>query len=542
MARDKSLNDKRGNQEETLPTYGDFSYDDTLDAITADLPQDKPEIPDDPFSEDDPESSVSDTPEEALAKFRREKGYDETDEERLQKRTPRVLRQPMIDDADNAEFSSAEKPSKRKKRADSAERKGRWGRKGRSEDERDTHDGSAPEGSNWARVIIMTLITVTLIVTILAMGLSYFITGDDALAKVLNLPENAVSAVVSPVQGSFSWLTELIADHFRTIKLRSRLEEAYEELRAENERLVYEAMRADELQKQLSQFADIYDEVSANRNMDPVTATVIGRYDGNYFSTFTINKGSRDGIEEFMAVTVSGALIGYTENVREAESTVRTIIDSEASIAGLIQSSRDQGIVSGTLGVDGTALCRMYYLPDDNLPRPGDLVVTSGVGMSFPKGIPVGTVRESTRGMDANKQYVVIEPSADFQHIEYVIVYRYKPRAEAIQNREKASAYLEFVPLETARPYPTLEIGSSVYFLPTPTPLSTPTPEPTPTPIPTPTPSPTPEPIATPVYTGPVYEYHVVDNGPTPTPTLEPTPTPTPYVTYQPDDLTWEEE
>lgn len=542
MARDKSLNDKRGNQEETLPTYGDFSYDDTLDAITADLPQDKPEIPDDPFSEDDPESSVSDTPEEALAKFRREKGYDETDEERLQKRTPRVLRQSMIDDADNAEFSNAEKPSKRKKRADSTERKGRWGRKGRSEDERDTHDGSAPEGSNWARVIIMTLITVTLIVTILAMGLSYFITGDDALAKVLNLPENAVSAVVSPVQGSFSWLTELIADHFRTIKLRSRLEEAYEELRAENERLVYEAMRADELQKQLSQFADIYDEVSANRNMDPVTATVIGRYDGNYFSTFTINKGSRDGIEEFMAVTVSGALIGYTENVREAESTVRTIIDSEASIAGLIQSSRDQGIVSGTLGVDGTALCRMYYLPDDNLPRPGDLVVTSGVGMSFPKGIPIGTVRESTRGMDANKQYVVIEPSADFQHIEYVIVYRYKPRAEAIQNREKASAYLEFVPLETARPYPTLEIGSSVYFLPTPTPLSTPTPEPTPTPIPTPPPSPTPEPIATPVYTGPVYEYHVVDNGPTPTPTLEPTPTPTPYVTYQPDDLTWEEE
>ena len=61
----------------------------------------------------------------------------------------------------------------------------------------------------------------------------------------------------------------------------------------------------------------------------------------------------------------------------------------------------------GTLDVDGTAMCRMYYLPDDFLPRPGDTVVTSGVGMSFPKGIPIGTVRESTRGMESNKSYVV---------------------------------------------------------------------------------------------------------------------------------------
>ena len=132
-----------------------------------------------------------------------------------------------------------------------------------------------------------------------------------------------------------------------------------------------------------------------------------------------------------MAVTMDGAMVGYTYNVTPTKSTVRTIIDSEASIAALIQSSRDQGTVRGTLGVDGTPLCRMYYLPEDNLPRPGDVVVTSGVGdlndgRSFPKGIPIGTVRESTRGMESNKQFVVVEPQADFQHIEYVIVLRYQ--------------------------------------------------------------------------------------------------------------------
>ena len=111
-----------------------------------------------------------------------------------------------------------------------------------------------------------------------------------------------------------------------------------------------------------------------------------------------------------MAVTMDGAMVGYTYNVTPTKSTVRTIIDSEASIAALIQSSRDQGTVRGTLGVDGTPLCRMYYLPEDNLPRPGDVVVTSGVGdlndgRSFPKGIPIGTVRESTRA-DGEQQAV----------------------------------------------------------------------------------------------------------------------------------------
>ena len=71
--------------------------------------------------------------------------------------------------------------------------------------------------------------------------------------------------------------------------------------------------------------------------------------------------------------------------------------------------------------------------------------------MSFPKGIPIGTVRESTRGMESNKQYIVVEPIADFEHIEYVIVLRYKPQAEAVQGRESATD-IEFVPIADTAP------------------------------------------------------------------------------------------
>ena len=163
--------------------------------------------------------------------------------------------------------------------------------------------------------------------------------------------------------------------------------------------------------------------------------------------------------------------MGYTYDVKATSARVRTIIDSDASISALVSSTRDQGTVRGTLDVDGTAMCRMYYLPEDFLPRPGDTVVTSGVGFGFPKGIPIGTVRESTRGMESNKSYVVVEPLGDFEHIEYVIILRYQPNAEAIEARE-GTENLDLVPLETLRPIPTIQIGSDFFQL-------APTPEPT---------------------------------------------------------------
>ena len=392
------------------------------------------------------------------------------------------------------------------------------------------------------RGILISLVTLVLLV----FAAAYIFHRISPGTPGLGLPEQAVSSALTPVQAFFSGISETVFGYFRSMKLRANIEQAYNDLRAENEQLVYKAMLADELQNTLSQYEDLSDEIKANENMKPLLCTIIGKSDENYFSTFTISKGSSDGIEKYMAVTISGALVGYTERVDSHSTIVRTIIDSEASIAGLIQSSRDQGTVRGTLGIDGTHMCRMYYLPDDNLPRPGDLVVTSGVGMSFPKGIPIGVVRESTREVEANKQYIVLEPKVDFEHLEYVIVLLYQPPALAVEGRESGESN-DFVPVVSARPSPEVpEYAASLFSsqdaegtegepTPEPTPTETPTPTPTPSPTPTPTPSPTPD--ITPL------EYQVVqlhsDPTPTPTPTIEPSPTP--YIPPDPEGMTFEE-
>lgn len=71
-----------------------------------------------------------------------------------------------------------------------------------------------------------------------------------------------------------------------------------------------------------------------------------------------------------MAVITSEGLVGYTYEVFDTTSKVITIIDDQASLAALIESSRDQGAVKGTLGSTGEPLCRMYYLSADSVPDP----------------------------------------------------------------------------------------------------------------------------------------------------------------------------
>ncbi len=390
---------------------------------------------------------------------------------------------------------------------------------------------------------LRTVLTWAVIIALLGLAASHLfstIVGTPSLQKLLSMPGEAVSATVTPVQSGFSGIVDWIVDYLYQLKLRSRIELEYNNIKQENEQLIYNAMLVEELQHKLSVYENLYDEISVNESMNPLVATVIGRESGNYFSVFTINKGSRHGVEDYMAVTMDGALVGYTYNVQETSATVRTIIDSEASIAGLISSSRDQGTIRGTLGVDGTALCRMYYLPEDNLPRPGDLVVTSGVGMSFPKGIPIGTVKESTRGMESNKQFVVVNPQADFQHIEYVIVLRYQPDALAVEERSSSNDTISITPIESAAPVPTIQIGNDFYQL-------------APTPVPTPEPSPTviigedgQQIVVTPAPTNDTsisYEYQIPSGAATDNSygfTLPPTATPSP--TPPPLDLTVEED
>ena len=278
--------------------------------------------------------------------------------------------------------------------------------------------------------------------------------------NIVSLPSRVVSAVLKPFQSAFSWTTNYVSDYLANFKLRKTIEIEYNKLRAENDELTYKSLLNDELEAENERLRNMLNVFDEKKSMNPIMAQVTGKETSSWFQMFTIDKGSKQGIKENMAVINADGLIGYIYKVYETTSEVISIVDSRASVAALIESSRDQGIVKGTLGIEEDAACRMYYLPVDLVPRPGDTVVTSGVGLSFPKGLKIGVIRESTRYMDENKHYVVIEPYVDFMHIEEVIVLIYEAAQEDMPDADDGQ--LSYVPsvLDTPRPSPS--IGAQV--------------------------------------------------------------------------------
>lgn len=363
---------------------------------------------------------------------------------------------------------------------------------------------------------------------------------------MLQVPRRMVAGVVTPVQNAFAGGTDFVVDYLRKLKLRSNFEYEYNLLKERVDELTDQAMLANALQQQLQAYEDLNDEVMRNPGLNGIKANIIGRDTTNYSYVLTLDVGSSSGVQDNMAVVVPGALVGITYDTMSNSTKVRGIIDTRCSVAALIESNRDPGTVSGTLAIDGTKNCRMYYLSYTTLPRPGDMVVTSGMNTGLPKGIPIGRVRESTRGMEDSKQYIVLEPLADFDHMEYVIVYRYQKtltQAERIMPPEQS-----FVPLPSIRPVPTF-IGQAE---PMEDPDASPSAEVTETPAPSVSPSPTTSPDPEdPDYEspepgeedeGPSYNAPVVIDA---TPTVEPSPepiTPSPTPTFSPEDMTVEED
>lgn len=312
----------------------------------------------------------------------------------------------------------------------------------------------------WPKITAMVLAATVLTGSLALVLVEKFAPNQTYIPQsIVELPSKVIAAVMSPMQSAFAWATDGVSGYLESWKLRKTIEIEYNKLKAQNDDLVYQALYNQELEDKIARLEAQLGVFESHMEQNPILASVTGKETGNWFQMFTIDKGARHDIKANMAVINADGLIGYIYKVYETSSEVISIIDSRAGISGIIQSTRDQGVVRGTLGLGDEATCRMYYLPVDLVPRPGDTVVTSGIGLPFPKGLKIGVVRESTRYMDENKHYVVIEPEVDFQHIEEVIVLVYEPAEEDMPDSHDGQ--IDYVPsvLDTPRPVPPIGEG-----------------------------------------------------------------------------------
>ena len=195
-------------------------------------------------------------------------------------------------------------------------------------------------------------------------------------------------------------------------------EELRRQLREANDKLVeYESIK-----RENEQFREFLQLKENNPDYDFETATVIGRDSTSRFGSFTIDKGSVDGIEVADPVITSDGLVGIVWEVGLTYSHVRTVIDISVDVGVYSISTRDSGIVSGDITLSSEGLCKLRYLPKNSGISAGELIVTSGIGGVFPKTLVVGTVRSIELDSNGLSLSAAIEPAADIAGVTDVLV------------------------------------------------------------------------------------------------------------------------
>ena len=233
----------------------------------------------------------------------------------------------------------------------------------------------------------------------------------------------AANVTVIPMQQGINhiggWLGD-VNDSFKTLKEvqseNKKLKERVDELITENNNLQedkYELERLQALYKLDQNYAE-YEKVGAH---------VIGKDTGNWFSTFTIDKGSKDGIEKDMNVIAGTGLVGIVTETGPTWAKVRSIIDDSSNVSGMVLSTSDRCIVEGDLSLLTDGKIRFEQMENnDNTINVGEQIVTSYISDKYLQGILIGYVSEVN--VDSNNLTLsgYITPAVDFKNLQEVLV------------------------------------------------------------------------------------------------------------------------
>ncbi len=147
-------------------------------------------------------------------------------------------------------------------------------------------------------------------------------------------------------------------------------------------------------------------------------ARVIGSDPAPYSSAIIIDKGKENGVLQDLPVMSISGIVGIVLNVSDRSSTVMLLDDRRSRIAVTLQGDRTRGVLEGS--TDGTV--HLSFVDRKAKVKTGDVVVTSGMGSIFPKGLLVGRIAEAKRPKYGLFQDIVVAPKVNLKSVEEVLI------------------------------------------------------------------------------------------------------------------------
>lgn len=262
-----------------------------------------------------------------------------------------------------------------------------------------------------------TLLTVT-VLCVLVMFVSF----------TMNLsggPLNTIAGYVFvPMQNGINKVGTWIVNRADDVASLRNVQQKNKELQAQVDKLTQELNTIKLEQYELDNLRELMELDQKYPSYEKVAARVIGNDGGNWFSTFLIDKGEKDGIEKDMNVIAGSGLVGIVIDTGPNYAKVRSIIDDASNVSGMSLSTADRCIVNGNLmSMNNEQVIGFTDLKcEDDAVKTGEQIVTSHISDKYLEGILIGYVSTIERNANNLTYSGTVTPAVDFQHLQEVLV------------------------------------------------------------------------------------------------------------------------
>jgi len=226
-----------------------------------------------------------------------------------------------------------------------------------------------------------------------------------------------IISITSPIQSSLQWTLDRSVSIFQNYVYLWNTRKENLLLTETNRRLLNEIGQLREARQENARLRTLLG-FQEKLKLETIVARVIAKDVSTEFRAVRLNRGESSGIKKDMAVVTADGVVGRILRTTADTADVVTIVDTLSAVDAIDERSRARGIVEGM----NEDLCQLRFaLRTDDI-APGDVLISSGLGGVFPKGVAVGTVSRVTRKPYGITQEIEVKPAVDFTKLEEVLV------------------------------------------------------------------------------------------------------------------------
>jgi rod shape-determining protein MreC len=234
--------------------------------------------------------------------------------------------------------------------------------------------------------------------------------------------EGVILRLISPLQARVATLVETSGGLFRAARDLRDLRQRNQELEEKYAQLLIENVALEESAQENATLRSFFHFAQQHPGFQlvggEVKASVIGRDPSNFLRYLIIDAGQVQGVKKDMPVIVPRGLVGRVQSVGSNWAKVLLITDPRSSVSAVIQTGRAAGQVQGLVSGDLT----MKYISQEESVSEGEIVLASGLGGNFPKGLVIGQVVAVQQRDSDMFQQATVRPTVDFDRLEMVLV------------------------------------------------------------------------------------------------------------------------